>query len=48
MERLINEVPGTAGVYRVPLKDFNHGDYMWAIDSYELLYRTVLKTLKEF
>lgn len=48
VERLIGEVPGSAGAYKVPWKDFNHGDYMWATDSYDLLYKTVLKTMREF
>lgn len=45
VERLISEVPGTVSVYRIPQKDFNHGDYMWAVDSYELLYKAVVKLL---
>lgn len=48
VERLMGEVPGTAGAYKVPWKDFNHGDYMWAVDSYDLLYKTVLKSLRDF
>ncbi|KAJ1529417.1 hypothetical protein ONE63_006197 [Megalurothrips usitatus] len=47
VERLVNEVAGTAGVYRIPWKEFNHGDYMWATDTYDLLYKTVIKVFRE-
>lgn len=48
VERLISEVPGTAAVFKVPDKKFNHADYLWGTNSYELLYKTVLKTLRDF
>lgn len=48
MERFADEVPGTAGMFKIPLKEFNHMDYIWAVNSYDLLYKVVIKTFQNY
>ncbi|XP_050719392.1 lipase lipl-4-like [Eriocheir sinensis] len=42
-----SELPWVAYNYKVPLKDFNHLDFMWAENAAELVYKPVLEYLRK-
>lgn len=42
-----SELPWVAYNYRIPLKDFNHLDFMWAENAAELVYKPVLEYLRK-
>ncbi|KAJ8707871.1 hypothetical protein PYW07_011548 [Mythimna separata] len=46
--RLVNRLPNVVGFYKVPLKQFNHVDFILAKDVKELLYNKVLSELELF
>ncbi|XP_012138710.1 lipase 3-like [Megachile rotundata] len=46
VQRLHEELPNST-LYKVPLRSFNHIDFMWAKDAPTLLYDPVLKMLDE-
>uniref|UniRef100_A0A8D8Z601 Lipase n=1 Tax=Cacopsylla melanoneura TaxID=428564 RepID=A0A8D8Z601_9HEMI len=45
---LSRKLPNVIGKFRVPLKRFNHLDFMWAIDVKTLLYDDVVKVLRKY
>lgn len=44
--RLSNELPYKPKMYKVPFKNFNHIDYLWAIDAPKLIYKPLLEMLR--
>ncbi|CAG2059734.1 unnamed protein product, partial [Timema podura] len=48
VRELESKLPNVQGSIRVPLTEFNHLDYMWAIDAKPLLYDTVLENMKKY
>ncbi|CAB3373681.1 Hypothetical predicted protein [Cloeon dipterum] len=42
---LFEKLPNCLGKFRVPLPEFNHLDFLWAIDVKELLYNTIFSLL---
>ncbi len=34
--------------YRVPDKDFNHVDFLWALEALELVYQKIFSILKRY
>ncbi|KAI5703784.1 hypothetical protein M8J75_016203 [Diaphorina citri] len=45
---LSRKLPNVVGKYKVPLKRFNHLDFMWAIDVKKLLYDDVVRVLHKY
>lgn len=45
VDRLIHTLPNVVNVYKVPYTDFNHLDFVWAVDMKPLLYDNIIKTL---
>lgn len=45
--KLTNELPKKPIIYKVPYAKFNHIDFLWAMDAPKLVYKKVLKMLKE-
>ena len=43
---LIPKLPNLIGSYLVPYQDFNHVDFLWAIDAPELVYGELFKQLE--
>ncbi|XP_068620777.1 lipase 3-like [Battus philenor] len=48
VERLRKELPAVVGKYRVPLKKFNHLDFVFANDAKNLIYNRLLKIMTQF
>ncbi|XP_022908916.2 lipase 3-like [Onthophagus taurus] len=46
--KLASNLPNLAGTYEVPLKEFNHVDFLFAKDVVELVYKPLLKQLSKF
>jgi lysosomal acid lipase/cholesteryl ester hydrolase len=46
--RLRAKLPNLVSDYLVPYKNWNHMDYLWAIDADRLVYSEVLKNLAKF
>lgn len=47
VEQLANELPNLVDYYLVPYDKWNHLDFIWATDVYELLYKQVLKIIQQ-
>ena len=45
---LAEGLPNIIEKYRVPLADFNHLDYLWAIDGDTLVYNHLIENIKNF
>lgn len=45
---LKSKLPNVIRFYEIPNKKFNHGDYLWAKDSYDLLYKDVLNLIDKY
>lgn len=44
--RILKEkLPNVTRFYEVPYKRFNHGDFLWAKDSYKLVYKDVIEQI---
>lgn len=43
--QLSNELPEKPIIYKVPFAKFNHIDFLWAIDAFELVYKKLLDML---
>lgn len=48
VDRLARELPTAIGKYRVPLPQFNHLDFVFAINAKELVYDRVLNIMMRF
>ncbi|XP_069680507.1 lipase 3-like [Periplaneta americana] len=48
VDRLSKELGNLAGMVKVPDEDFNHMDYLWAVDAPTLVYNTVMEELKSY
>ncbi|KAF7405865.1 hypothetical protein HZH68_005234 [Vespula germanica] len=44
--QLSMELKNVVDMYKIPYKNFNHLDFMWAIEAPKLVYSRILKTLK--
>ncbi|XP_030383250.1 lipase 1 [Scaptodrosophila lebanonensis] len=47
VESMCEDLGNPAGKYLVPMKDFNHMDFLWAIDVRRLLYARMLQVLEK-
>ncbi|KAH8419419.1 hypothetical protein KR222_011290, partial [Zaprionus bogoriensis] len=45
VESMCDDLGNATGRYLVPMKDFNHMDFLWAIDVRKLLYNRMLQVL---
>lgn len=45
VKTLARHLPNVIGVFKVPYKHFNHVDFIWAKDSYRLLYKGVIRLM---
>lgn len=45
VERLLRVLPNVVSVYKVPYENFNHLDFVWAVDVKHLLYDNIIRTL---
>lgn len=48
VERLMIELPVVVGRYRVPMKKFNHLDFVFANDANKLVYERLLNIMSQF
>ena len=46
VDELSTKLPNLLGKFLVPLKAFNHLDYLWAIDADTLVYKTVIDNME--
>ncbi|KYN08589.1 PREDICTED: lipase 3-like [Cyphomyrmex costatus] len=46
VKRLISLLPNVVDEYKVPFPDFNHLDFLWAVDAPQLVYNKVLGIMK--
>ncbi|KAF5269780.1 hypothetical protein FQA39_LY08561 [Lamprigera yunnana] len=46
--RLAGEVKNNLGTYKVPFKYFNHIDFIWARDVYDLVYENLIAIIKQY
>ncbi|XP_036139605.1 lipase 3 [Monomorium pharaonis] len=47
VKKLYSLLPNILDLYRVPLPTFNHVDFLWGKDAFELVYRRLLKIMKK-
>lgn len=47
VKKLYEHLPKSTEMYEVPFADFNHLDYLWAVDADVLVNDKILKTLKK-
>jgi hypothetical protein len=47
VQRLVSKLTSKTELIRVPFPKFNHIDFMWAKDVYNLVYESVIKSLKK-
>jgi len=45
VDQLASKLPNLVGKYLVPLREFNHIDYVWAIDADTLVYKPMISKL---
>jgi len=45
VEQLASKLPNLLQQYLVPLSDFNHLDYLWAIDADTLVYKPIIEKM---
>ncbi|KAL1460050.1 hypothetical protein WDU94_011990 [Cyamophila willieti] len=45
---LMKKIPKLVQFYEIPYKRFNHGDFLWAKDSYDLFYRDVIGQIDKY
>lgn len=45
VESMCDDLGNVTGKYLVPMKDFNHMDFLWAVDVRKLLYNRMLQVL---
>lgn len=48
VERLYAEIGNPSGLFRVPMAEFNHLDFIWAIDAPTLLYDPMLALMENY
>nr|CAD7418550.1 unnamed protein product [Timema poppensis]CAD7418902.1 unnamed protein product [Timema poppensis]CAD7419384.1 unnamed protein product [Timema poppensis] len=48
VDALESELPNVIGKFLVPLDQFNHIDYLWAIDAKTLVYDTVISIMRQY
>ncbi|KAK9720509.1 alpha/beta-hydrolase lipase region [Popillia japonica] len=48
VQRLVSQLPKNIGTYEVPLKSFNHVDFLWGKDAKKLVYEPLLKFLQKY
>lgn len=48
IEHLINLLPNVVQVFRVPLKTFNHVDFLWAKDVKKLVYKDIFVQIQKY
>lgn len=47
MKHLASKLKGEAELIRIPFAKFNHIDFTWAKDVYELVYKSVINNIKK-
>ncbi|XP_033335083.2 lipase 3 [Megalopta genalis] len=47
VKRLVNELPHEPSIYNVPYDNFNHIDFLWAVDAPKLVYKKLLAMLSD-
>uniref|UniRef100_A0A8D8ZRZ9 Lipase n=2 Tax=Cacopsylla melanoneura TaxID=428564 RepID=A0A8D8ZRZ9_9HEMI len=45
---LMKKIPNLVQFYEIPYKKFNHGDFLWAKDSYDLFYKDVIGLIDKY
>jgi hypothetical protein len=48
VNKVFSALPNVIGNFRVPLKTFNHLDFMWGKDARSLLYMDVMNIMKKY
>ncbi|XP_021937203.1 lipase 1-like isoform X2 [Zootermopsis nevadensis] len=48
VNKVYNALPNVIGKFRVPLKTFNHLDFMWGKDAKTLVFKDVLTIMKKY
>lgn len=50
VKKLFQNLPAQAskGLYKVPLDDFNHVDFLWGVDAPELVYQKIFEIMKDY
>lgn len=48
VDQLGKEISNLIGKFRVPMKEFNHLDFMWGIDAKTLIYNRVMNLIEAF
>lgn len=46
LDRIHKELGNSVGKFKVPLSEFNHLDFIWAMDAPSLLYDLMIKLMK--
>lgn len=46
--RLAQNLTNLIGTYKVPLESFNHVDFIWGKDAPTLVYKPLLKVLRNY
>jgi lysosomal acid lipase/cholesteryl ester hydrolase len=47
VDRIAKQLNSLRSSYKVPAPEYNHIDFIWAIDAYELVYSKVLQNMKK-
>jgi len=47
VEYILNNLPNVVVNYKVPLPEFNHVDFIWAIDAKTLVFDKILSLLSD-
>jgi hypothetical protein len=48
VDKLSEKLPNLLGKFQVPLKSFNHLDFLWAIDVESLVYDKVIGFIESY